>query len=300
MRRKDRGNKQFAGQTVGLNAIWREGQTLVPQNRKQLFLQHLRSALISMWRSSLTTTLTMLTIAIVFFFIGTLLVVARNVNSTVERGSRNVAASVYLKEDASPEEVKALEQKLKDSPQVAEVHYLAKDAALREFRRALGEDSHILDGLEAQNPLPASFEIRFSIESQEGYDFLRHSLKDSGAVVEVQFNESLARQFSGLDEILRVQGTCAVGIILVLAAFVIANTLTLSLYAHRDELEIMSLMGAHRMFVRAPYLIEGMFQGVIGSAFGLSAVYAVFRIASHVELNNALVAMIVRKMEFIS
>jgi cell division transport system permease protein len=88
-------------------------------------------------------------------------------------------------------------------------------------------------------------------------------------VQEVQYSQSLAGQLSELIRLVRVVGAFAIVLMLAVTAFVIATTIRLALYSHRQELQIMRLVGARGWFIKTPFLIEGMAEGFLGAVAGL-------------------------------
>ncbi len=284
----------------GLAGIWNDGQGLLPQTGSQRFFYHLSAALRGMRRSPLTTVLTLLTTAIVFSLIGFFLLVAENLGIAVEQGSRTVTVSVYLDDKANSGDLDRLTRVLKGVADVTSVRFISKNDALEEFRVSLGADQSLLDGLEGQNPLPASFEVQFASDPQVGYQSLKRELASDRIVSSLQFNESLARQMSVLSDTLRARGRYVVVVVLILAAFIIGNTLTLSLHAHRDEIEIMKLVGAHRSFIRGPYLVEGMAQGGFGSFLGVVVVYALYSGIFSMNQSNPFIALALAHLQFLS
>src|SRR5204862_8052707 len=149
--------------------------------------------------------------------------------------------------------------------------------ALRRLRVDLGDMAGALDGL-AQNPLPPSLEItpRVSLPPAT-VRFLAAQMGTLPGVTEVDYGREWLDKLEALARGLRVFGAGALFTVLGAALLVVANTIRLAVYARRDEIEIMKLVGATDGYVRAPFLLEGALQGLLGAALALGAVVGVER-----------------------
>src|SRR5207253_11178451 len=128
------------------------------------------------------------------------------------------------------------------------------------------------------NPLPASVEIRPRAPlAAPSLRVLAAELEQLPGVQEVEFGREWLDKLEALGRGLRAFAAGALVVVLGAALLVVANTIRLAVYARRDEIEIMKLVGATDGYVRAPFLMEGALQGLIGAALALGAVIAVQR-----------------------
>ena len=147
------------------------------------------------------------------------------------------------------------------------------------LKKALRSHSALLDGLE-KNPLPSSFEIVFKdihtkrVAPKE----IKEKIEKLKGVDEVQYSEQWIERFKGLMDIVNLVGFIIGGFLCLAVIFIITNTIKLNIYSRRDEIEIYKLVGATDWFVKAPFLIEGGIQGVIGGLMTLLVLYASYRI----------------------
>src|SRR5207248_8254283 len=155
--------------------------------------------------------------------------------------------------------------------------------ALSRLRVDLGDLSGSLEGL-SQNPLPPSLEVtpREPLPPV-GLRVLAAQLSQLPGVQEVEFGREWLDKLEALGRGLRAFAAGALVVVLGAALLVVANTIRLAVYARRDEIEIMKLVGATDGYVRAPFLMEGALQGVLGAGVGVGAVLA----AQHLLLPHA-------------
>jgi cell division transport system permease protein len=104
-------------------------------------------------------------------------------------------------------------------------------------------------------------------------------LKKIPEITEVQYGEEWVQRFTDFMNLVRFAGALVGGFLVLAVVFIVANTIKLTIFSRKDELELMGLVGATRLFIKAPFLIEGVFQGVLGVSLAilvLSGVYMVF------------------------
>jgi cell division transport system permease protein len=176
-----------------------------------------------------------------------------------------------------------------------------KTAALSSFRTMLGEDASMLEGIESQNPLPASLNITISDPQQADTLFgdISERLASSTFIDSIRYSRSGVQQLKKLLRIVEVGGTVGMGFLLIITGFIIANTIKLALYNHRMEIEIMELVGARRGSIYAPYVLEGLGQGVIGALIGIGFVFSVYLLISNSMAQSELLQMVFPTFHFL-
>jgi cell division transport system permease protein len=187
---------------------------------------------------------------------------------------------VFLKDGASSSEIQSMTRQMQELASGRTVTYLDKSQALQAFRKSLGEDASMLDGLDADNPLPASLQVQLTSpdEAESVYEAVLGRFRDSPRVESVRYSRGVVQQIKNMLRLVQVVGALGMAFLFLIAGFIIANTIKLALYNHRTEVEIMQLVGARRAAICAPYLLEGFIQGVLGAAVGLLGVFVVFLI----------------------
>ena len=232
-------------------------------------------ALASLWRGRRSGALSTATIAVALFVLGAFLIATSNLERLGREWSNSAQMSVYLADGVTGAERAVIERTLAPGDIVATVQYVSKADALARFKKTFSDLTSTIDGL-GENPLPASFEVQLQGGANAAVDILVAELRQLPGVADVRYDrEWLARLVAAIDGIRLVGGI--LGLLLTLAAaLTVANVVRLALYARRDELDIMELVGAPRAYVQGPFVMEGTLHGGLGAVVALVALGVVF------------------------
>jgi cell division transport system permease protein len=244
-------------------------------------LGHLaREAGLSLWRSRVVSLFAIGIIALSLATVGGFLLIAQNLQRVLERFGQ-AEFSLYLADGASGEQLDELKQVVEATPEIVSYTYVTKTQALESFKRmhpALAEAPSLL----GSNPFPASYEIRLADASKDPDQIraLAEKLGGLAAVESVGLDDELVRRLGAARSVVSTVGLFFGGILVLACLFTVANVVKLTAYAHRDEIEIMKLVGATIAFVRGTYIIEGLLQGVLGGLTGVGLLWLVHRAAT--------------------
>jgi cell division transport system permease protein len=234
-------------------------------------------AFASLWRGRQAGLLSTLTIALALFVLGGFFVVTANLERLGDEWSNAAELSVYLKDDISPAERGTLESALAPGDLIAAHEYVSKSDALSRFKQTFGDLAASVDGA-GGNPLPASLEVRLRPGPgvSAGVDALGARLRTMPGVADVRYDRQwLTRVLSAIN-VIRGVGLVLGSVLAIAAALTVANVVRLALYARREELDIMNLVGAPQAYVRGPFVMEGVLQGGIGALLALAALAIAF------------------------
>jgi len=189
--------------------------------------------------------------------------------------------SIYLDDGIEREGVKRIESILKNLPGVEIKGFTSKEKAMEVLMKGLGAQTGLIDGL-MKNPLPASFEIVFKDVSATHMDpkKTKAHLESIEGVDEVQYSEQWLERFEGLLYMLKVVGVFIGGFLCLAVLFITTNTIKLTIYSRREEIEILKLVGATDWFVKTPFLIEGAVQGIFGGLIALLTLFLAYSLFS--------------------
>jgi cell division transport system permease protein len=251
-----------------------------------LLVYFLRKALGNIWTNPFLSLVTLSTIAISMLILGLFSLIYLNVQQSLHQIGGDLQITVYLQETVSPEQAEVLRTKVADWPEVEGITYISKDQALARFRSQLREYAGILEGLK-ENPLPASLELTLMPQYGRSGNIkeLSTRLGRLPGVAEVQYGRKWMAKLRVFVEVMKLVGITVGGLLLIATIFVISNTIKLTFYSRREELEIMRLVGATDLFIKAPFLIEGLLHGLVGAllaAGGLSLL--ILFLFSHLDL----------------
>lgn len=235
-----------------------------------------RSAVQGMRRSPFVHAVSILALTIALFTLG----LARGadvwLNQLIGALGGEVEMTVYLSDtvllDEAPAFALVLSQKLH-----AQTHLVSPDEALERLRRELGEAGDALEAL-PDNPLPISIEIAVppALRTPEQLAQIATQLRAMPQVTAVDYGAEAVSRLTAIARALRYGAAVAFAIVLAVAVVIVAATLQLAIYARRDELEIQKLVGATDLFVKIPFLIEGLLQGLLAWLLACGALWGFF------------------------
>ncbi len=197
---------------------------------------YFREALLSFRRSTLMSMAAILSTTTILLIVGIFLLISVNLNLFLENLESQLEIVVYLEDDISQAEINNLKSNITSIDETKEVKFVSKEEAYQNLLKNLGEQKDILSAIE-KNPLPASFEIQ---------------VKDPKMIE---------------------QGMLVLFLLVFASILIISNIIKITVYARRNEIEIMSLVGATAWFVKWPFIIEGFLQGFISSVLSTIILY---------------------------
>ena len=242
-----------------------------------LFHYFLKKAIVNIFENKVVHMIGIGTMSIAFLIFYAFILVFVNINQWTEKQGKTLTMSIYFKDEPDTIVIKNIKKELFYFPGVAITQFISKDDAMKNLRRKLGERAGLLDGLK-QNPLPASLEITLSRNSTD--DILPYKLKKSleriNAVDEVQYSQEWIRRFQVIMEAIKIIGMIFGGLLFLAAIFIIINTIKLTIYSRKEEIEILKLVGATNRFVKTPFIIEGSIQGLLGGTVALLILFIAY------------------------
>ena len=228
-----------------------------------------------------TTVFTSATLGFSLAILSIFFLVFTNINAALAGWGDRTQLVVYLKDSAPAAEKLKSEVMAMDG--VKSVRYISRKEAFEELRAGMKGHESVLDGVDSAT-LPASLEIKLADaygDPAKGGS-IADGLKDRDWADEVQYSRDWVENFSSFLRFLEL-GALFIGIFLVLATvFIISNTIRLAVYARKDEIEVLSLVGASQTYIKVPFFIEGAVRGVFG---GLLAM-CILAVARYVLASN--------------
>jgi cell division transport system permease protein len=233
-----------------------------------------RRAMVNLWRAPLPTLVAVITIGLALFLAAVLAASITSARALLVSWGAQPAVTAYLDRTLGGDQARAIAETVRAQERV-QVVLVTPAEALDRLRVQLGTLSDALDGLPG-NPLPAMLEI--TPPPRADVRALAQRVSGLPGVREVDYGREWFERLEALGRALRQFGTAALVIVGFAAVFVVANTIRLAVYARRDEIEVMKLVGATDGYVRVPFLIEGALQGLCGALLASAALVAVQRV----------------------
>lgn len=237
----------------------------------------LTRALTNIRQNIFVSVVTIGTITLALLIVSLFLLVFVNLENAAENWSERVQVTVYFDRDLTSQEQSALRGRIEALPGAARVSYVSREEALKRFKNRLRGQDTLLEGVRPE-VLPTSFEIslkRANRDTQDVENFVV-SLKQIPGITEVQYGEEWVRRFNSFLNFMRLLGALLGGFLVLAVVFIVSNTIKLTIYARRDELEVMSLVGATGFFIKAPFLLEGFLQGLGGAVISIVLLFGLY------------------------
>ncbi|UCC24688.1 MAG: ABC transporter permease [Gemmatimonadales bacterium] len=238
----------------------------------------LREALAAFRRAPVLTGLASAMVGMALYVVGLFGLVAYNLQTSLALLEERVEVVAYLRDDVRTEEIELAVAELREIPEVRGVEYVSKDRALEDARAEFPDFQQVFADLEV-NPLPASLEVELQAGSrtEENVDRIAQVASAFPFVEEVTYGEEWVDRLFTLRRIGALTALIVGTAFAVVAALIIGTALRIAIFARRDEIYIMRLVGAKDAFVRRPFLLEGALAGLLGGALALALTWLTFR-----------------------
>jgi cell division transport system permease protein len=238
-----------------------------------------RTALRGLATSPVTSTIAVATIGVSLVLVGAFTLLLRNMEELIDEFGAELHVTAYLEEGLPASEQAELARVVATVEGVSEVRSVSKEEALERFRQGVGRGASLLEGLD-ENPLPASLEMVLSPghRSAEGLARVAAAIEGVPGVADLTSGRDWVEGYLRAVAVVRGVGWGLGAVIALATLLIVANTIRLAVFARRDELEILSLVGASRSFVGIPFLVEGMLEGAAGGTLALALLYGLYHL----------------------
>lgn len=222
-------------------------------------------------QAKLMTFVSIVTIAITLFFLGCISVCYINIRLWLEDASKQASVVVYLNDTLVNDTTACKEfvNTIAELPSVDSVFLINKDAAWHRFEQLYG--SEMLSAVD-ENPLPASIEITLNKDYIYGdkADAFSSELEQLRGIEGIYYSQEWLNILRRLNQIFIWGAVLIVPFLLLALHFMIANTVKLTIYARKDLITNMHYVGATELYIKTPFVLEGILQGLIGGLFAVS------------------------------
>ncbi|MCF8067591.1 MAG: permease-like cell division protein FtsX [Desulfobacterales bacterium] len=228
-------------------------------------------------QNRMLNTITVVTISFAVLIVSSFMLFFANADDILNSWKKGIRIIAYLKPDIPDPEITEIQEKILEMYGVQKVNYISSSQALETLKEQMKRQASLLDNLDT-NPLPDSYEILMkpTFRRWDKVEDLAKQITLLDAVGDVEYGQGWLSRFSNIFDLFRVLGYAMVGIFFMAAVFIVANTARLVLYARKDEVDIMRLVGATNSFIKAPFYIGGLLQGVAGGILGLTALFCFY------------------------
>jgi len=223
----------------------------------------LRETFSNLRRNPLMTMAAILTVAVSLSLVGGALLLKQGVTRATLQWRGGVELSIFMKPDASPAQNTAVEAELSNLPQVLRFKYVDQEASFTEFREMFSNDPSQTEGITAAD-LPPSY--RVVPKEAEFVEPIGNRFEERPGVYAVAYAKDTIDTLLKVTRIIQLAIYTMAGVLLISATLLILNTIQLAIFARRREIAVMKLVGATNWFIRVPFMLEGLVQGLVGGA----------------------------------
>lgn len=240
-------------------------------------LYFVRTAADGLRSSPVTSAVAVGTMATTLVVMGVFALALKQMSGIVERVGEDLTVSAYLAPSVDDAGARSLATRIATVEGVASVEVVTRDEALRRFESAAGDRAGLLDGL-VENPLPASLEIALAPEqrTEAGIARLVEAVQGLPGIDEIGHGQDWVDAYGRVLAGLRAVALTLGAVFALAALLIVSNTIRLAIYARRDEIEILALVGASRSFIGTPFVLEGLLQGAAGALLAVAVLFVLF------------------------
>ncbi len=252
------------------------GQKAATNKKNSLNLGYLtKEGVRNVWANRLMSFASVAVLTSCLLIVGLAIMLYANINVALESVEDQSVIMVYLEDTVTETDIAKVGQDIRMISDVENAEFISKEQAYQEQLKELGDDAALMEGLQT-NPLPDAYSV--NLKNLENYDNIVENLKAVDCVSSVRGNSDLAAQVKELKRAITIVCIGMIAILLVVSLFIISNTVRVTMYNRRLEINIMKAVGATNWFIRWPFIIEGMVIGAISGVLSELLVFALYQL----------------------
>ncbi len=235
----------------------------------------LREAVAATRRTPLLALISVVAICLSLFVVGLFALTAFNIRRAIEGIEERVEVVAYLRDETTPEQVAGLQRDIARLPEAQKIEYVSRDEAITRAVQELPEFKQVFTDVEG-NPLPASLEVhlRAGFRDSVSVERVAQRLSSYPTVEDVRYGRDWVSKIVSLRRIAGGASAIIGGAFAAVAGIIIATAVRISVFARREEIQIMRLVGATDGFIRRPFLVEGLLTGLVGGLLAVLLTWA--------------------------
>ncbi|NNE74236.1 MAG: FtsX-like permease family protein [Acidimicrobiales bacterium] len=236
----------------------------------------LRETGANLWRNISLTIAAVFAVGVSLTLFGTARMFSDGVENATKRWEGGIEFVVWMNPDATPEQDAAIRETLQTSPQIKESKYVDQDAAYIEFQELFADTPELLDAVLPED-LPPSYRVVPTNPDALVVEELGSRFEERAGVRDVVFATDTIQEIQSTFNRVSFWFLAGSLVLLVVALLLILNTIIMAINGRRREIEVMKLVGASNWYVRLPFMLEGLLQGLLGAALAVGGAMAIRR-----------------------
>ena len=231
----------------------------------------------NVWRNKMFSLASIATMTACIFLFGIFYSLGTNFQSMVKTAEEGVAVTVFFNEGITQDRIDEIGKEIKKRAEVASYNYVSAEQAWADYQEEYFADNpDLAKGFEQDNPLANSANYEIYLNDVSMQPTLVSFLEGLDGVRKVNQSEIAAKTLTDINKAITIVSMAIVIILLAVSVFLISNTVMVGISVRREEIAIMKLIGAKDAFVRAPFVVEGIFIGLIGSIIPLVLLFFIY------------------------
>ncbi len=227
------------------------------------------------WKNRLYSLASAGTITACLLLLGVFYFVSANFNYMMKSAETLVGMTVFFDEDTSETRIQEIKEEVGMRAEVAEIVYISAEEAWETYKKE-SLSPELIETFGTDNPLEDSASLEIYLNDVTMQKVLVRYVENIEGVRKVNHSDSLADMFSGVQALIWVISIALIGILVAVAVFLIRTTISTGINVRREEISIMSIIGATEFFIRAPFVVEGALIGILGSALPIGILYYLY------------------------
>jgi cell division transport system permease protein len=226
----------------------------------------------NLFRNVGLTVASIITVTIALVLVGVSILIRSGLDQATAQWEGGIELIIFMEPDIQPAQRAAIQTSLDQNPEVKRFEYVSKKAAFDDFKRLFRDQPEMIDAVEA-NILPTSYKVVPVNPDIASIKAMRELYQNDAGVYRVVSADDTIRTMQSLFGFLSVMCFVVAAAGAVAAIVLIFNTIRMAMFARRREIEVMKLVGASNWFIRIPFMLEGLIQGLVGSGAAVGAIY---------------------------
>lgn len=258
---------------------------------------HITEGIKSIYRNRMMSIASISTVMASLLILGVFYITMSNVNYMMKKVGSEVEIKVFLKNNITVEQKSKIEAQAKTSGGVTSVIFESKEQALENFKNQLGDNKDLVEGIDPNKVMPESYIIK--LKGPEYVDGVVQNIKALQGVDEIKDGRQFVDKLIKITNFIKTIGIVLMLILLFVAVFLISNTIKLTVIARRREISIMKYIGATNWFIRWPFVIEGVFLGLLGALISGAVVGYGYNLAVEAVAKNFVIVNLMNPADII-
>lgn len=225
----------------------------------------------NLWNNRLMSLASIGVLVSCMLLIGAAALLAVNVSSVVDELEDQSEAIVYLDDNTTEDDQARIRKAIIATGKISTVEFIPKGEALSEMMSAMGDEGLLFEAYKEDNNLPDSYRVTFDDVSD--LESTVAAIENIDGVLSVSAMTEVANVITGLKKMAYVGGVVIIGLLIAVSLMIVGNTIKITVFSRRREVNIMKYVGATNGFIRLPFIVEGMSLGVISGAISYGLIY---------------------------